>query len=177
MREIMLIDMKRNMIIIITIFSIVLMVSTATAVPTIQWDQQEKAVIDNKNVIVQEMKDTFKQSMMKDTTIQLFVNIIEKLLDLSFSIGEIIKILITILFRWPIQGLINIFTYAFIENSLISTLIGGIQDLELTEKFIVIFTVLLRWPIQGLINIFTYAFIENSFISSLISLLQDSSSR
>jgi len=69
--------------------------------------------------------------------------------------------------RWPFQGLKNIITYAFIENSFIRSVVTEVNDLYLNETIKVAIVIML-WPLIGLKNIITYAFIENHFIRTLL---------
>lgn len=164
--------MKRNMIMIGAIASILLMVSCATAVPTIQWNQQEKSTNQKIHTIIERIQNHPKLDNIRNNIHNSISQLVENYQETT-SLTEKIQILITILFKWPFQGIANVFTYAFIENSLIPTLLDDVKDFELTEKITIIFTVLLRCPVQALINIFTYAFIDNSFFASLISELPD----
>jgi len=137
-------------------FSIFLLLSSATAAPIINSKHIEKNQEINQNI------EKYNKSKQK-TLGNIWNKTREILLFLNLSFHIIFNVI-----KWPFQGLKNIITYAFIENSYIRSVFTEVNDLSLNET-IKVAIVLMLWPLIGLKNIITYAFIENHFIRTLLN--------
>jgi hypothetical protein len=146
---------KSIFLVIGVFFSIFLLLSSTTAAPIINNQHIEKNQEINKNI---EKNNKSKQKILGN----IWNKTREILLFLNLSVHIMFNII-----RWPFQGLKNIITYAFIENSFIRSVVTEVNDLSLNETIKVAIVIML-WPLIGLKNIITYAFIENHFIRTLL---------
>jgi len=171
-----MIIMKMRIILGGVILSVFLMVSSAIAVPVVQWNQHENAVtqkIKENQVTQGNLQSTLERLNRDSTNSESFL---ENISDFFANVTLRFKVFFILLFRWPAQGFKNVFSYAFVEHNFIRSVFTNLfqnnDDFSFKEKAIILFTLFIRWPIQALINIFTYAFVENSFFTSLFSELK-----
>lgn len=158
------------------VFTLFLLISSAVAAPVVQWDQQKKVMSENQENIVfsEKLDEFFRFDQSQETDTESFL---ENLSSLFANLSLRFQVMFIVLFKWPMQGLRNIYNFAFVEHQFIRSALALIfqensDDFTLKEKFIIAFTLFVRWPIQALINIVTYAFIENSFFTSLFNELK-----
>jgi hypothetical protein len=168
--------MKKWLMIAGLTFSLFLLISSAVAVPTVQYNQQKKVIVpdEESNSFTEKIMVLFelRETQNKDSR-----SFLENLSSFFANVSLRFQVLFIVLFKWPMQGLRNIYNFAFVEHQFVRSALSLIfqensDDFTFKEKLIIAFTLFVRWPIQALINVFTYAFVENSFFSSLFNELR-----
>lgn len=166
--------MNRKIILGGVFLSIFLMVSTAVALPLVEYKEHKKKddeIQKDFSVSPTTFSNLFdlKEKFTNDDSF------LENLSEFFANLTLRFQILFIILFRFPFQGIKNILSYAFVENHFVRSVFSELSqtsyNFTFKEKVIIGFTLFIRWPVQALVNIFRYAFLENSFFRSLFTQL------